>query len=176
MANVDNPSGFLPYSNPHHGSGQATITQHVLLATNAAIGVGSPLKVAAGGVDHASAGDALCGIAAEAKAASSGGFIKIWSDPFQLFVAQTDDTTGTATAEAAIGLNIDFVGTGVSNGRSLAELDESTALTTAALVFKLIEISKEVNGNQLNAYGQFNRLVVKINNHQFAASTGTAGI
>jgi hypothetical protein len=176
MANVDSANGFQPFVDPYGGAGQPIITEHDLLATNAEIGFGSPVKVAAGGVELASAADALCGIAAEYKAASAGGKIKVFSNPQQLFVAQTDDGTGTATALAAVGLNIDFVGTGVSNRRSTAELDEDSADTTATLPFKIIKLSPEMNGNAVNAFGEFNRLVVKINNHQFQGHTGTAGI
>ena len=177
MANVNNPSGFVPYTGPGTGSGNAQITEHDLLATNAEIGIGSPVKVAAGGVELAAASDALCGIAAEYKAASDSSLkIKIWSDPDQLFVAQTDDGTGTATALAAVGLNINMVGTGVTNRRSTSELDETSATTTATLPFKIMKLSDEYQGRARNAFGEFNRLVVKINNHQFGSSTGTVGI
>jgi hypothetical protein len=176
MANLDSANGFLPYNAPHGGNGQPTVSEHPLLATNAEIGKGSPVKVAAGGVELAAAGDALLGVAAEYKAASAGGVIKVWSDPQQLFVAQTDNGTGTATALAAVGLNIDHVGSGVSNNRSTAELDEDSAATTATLSFKIIDLSDEYQGNARNAFGEFNRLVVKINNHQLQGHTGTAGI
>ena len=178
MANIDNPNGFRPYNNPHGGSGQPTITYHPLNSSNSEIGVGTPVAVVAGGVDRAAAesSSALLGFAAEYKAASDGGLIGVWSDPLQLFVAQTDDGTGTATAAAAIGLNIDFTGTGVSNQRSTAELDESSADTTATLPLKIIDLSDEYQGNARNAHGEFNRLVVKINNHQLQGSTGTAGV
>lgn len=176
MANSNVPNGFKPYGSPHGGGGQPVVTEHALLSTNAAIGVGDPVKVAAGGVDRAAASDALCGIAAESKAASAGGTIKIWSDPQQEFVAQTDDGTGTATALAAIGLNADIVAGTPSNGRSIAEIDESSANTTATLPLKLLRLSDEYQGNVRNAFGEFNRLVVKINNHQFGSHTGTAGV
>ncbi len=178
MANIDNANGLQPYSAPHSGNGNPVETEHVLLSSNAAIGVGSPVAVVAGGVDHASAGagNALLGIAAEAKAASAGGKIKVWSDPLQLFVAQTDDGTGTASAEGDLGLNIDFIGVAVLNGRSTSELDESSAAVGATLQFKLIALSDEVQGKAVNAFGEFNRLIVKINNHQLSGGTGTLGV
>lgn len=179
MANPDMPNGFRPYADPFSGSGQPQITEHDVLATNVAIGIGSPVAIVAGGLDHATAGagNALCGIAAEAKAANSGGKLKVWSDPFQEFVAQTDNGTGTATALAAVGLNIDFVGTGVgANNLSTAELDESSAAVTANCQFKIKRLADEINGKNVNAFGQFNRFVVKINNHQFSTGTGTAGV
>jgi len=176
MANIDNPSGFMPYSSPHGGSGQPTVTEHLLLAANAVIGVGDLVSVQAGGVDKLTGNGAALGIAAEAKAASSSdSTIKVWSDPQQLFVGQTDDGTGTATAASAIGLNIDPVDGSASNGRSIQELDEDTAADTATLVFKIIALSDEYQGGVKNAHGEFNRLVVKINNHQLQGHTGTAG-
>ena len=178
MANVDNANGFQPHVAPFSGPGEALVTEHVLSATNSEIGIGTPVAVVAGGVDRATAGagNALLGISAEYKAANAGGTIKVWSDPQQEFVAQTDDGTGTATAAGAIGLNIDFVGTGVSNRRSTAELDESSAAVGATLQFKILRLSPEFQGKAQNAHGEFNRLVVKINNHQLQGGTGTAGV
>src|SRR3990167_11151573 len=120
MPNSNVPSGFKPYSNPFGAAGNAVVTEHPLHATNDEIGVGTPVRIVDGGVNRAAAAGTLglLGIAAEYKAASAGGDIKVWSDPNQLFVAQTDDGTGTATALGAVGLNIAFVGTGVTNRRS----------------------------------------------------------
>ena len=173
MANVNNPSGFLPYINPLSAcGGQAKIVYLPLAAANSAIGVGTPVTLASGAaVDIAGTSDALCGIAAEYKAANSGGTIAVWADPQQWFVAQTDDGTGDLTAAANLGKNCTFVGTGVSNRRSTAEIDENSGSDTATLLFKTIRLSDEAN----NAHGEFNRLVVKINNHQFGSHTGTAG-
>ncbi len=178
MANIDSANGFVPYKAPHSGNGQPTITEHVLHASNTAVGIGAPVAVVAGGVNLASAGtgNPMMGIAAEAKAASAGGKIKIWSDPQQLFSAQTNDGTGTATAAAAIGLNINFAGVSKSGNLSTAELNEGSAAAGATLQFKIIELSTEVQGKIINAHGEFNRLVVKINNHQLQGGTGTAGV
>lgn len=178
MANTNNPNGFLPYNSPYGGSGQPVITEHVLHATNSEIGIGTPVAVVDGGINIATAGtgNPMCGIAAEYKAASAAGTIKIWSDPQQRFVAQTDDGTGTATAAAAVGLNINFVGTSVTNRRATSELDENSATTGATLQFKILELSTEMQGKVQNAHGEFNRLVVVINNHQFKGHTGTVGV
>lgn len=180
MANKDNANGFMPYSHAKGGGGQATAMSYPLLSTNAAIGIGSPVFKTTSGVDHATAGtgNPLIGIAAEPKAANTGGTIKVWDDPFQLFVAQCDDGTGTATIAGALGLNINFINSGVQSANSKiskSELDESSATTGATLQFKIIALSTEYQGNALNALGEFNRLVVKINNHQLGSSTGTAG-
>jgi len=177
MPNIDNPNGFRVYTNPNSSSGTPTITPMLLADGNAAIGINDPLTITGGRVDRAAAGNALCGTAAEAKDASSGTAqeILVYADPDQQFVAQTDNGTGTGTAIGAIGLNFDFVAGVPSNGRSIAELDEDSALSTATLPFKSILLSNELQGNAFNAHGEFVRLIVKINNHQLLAHTGTAG-
>lgn len=171
MANSNNPNGFTPVQNANNGGGQPVVTYFDLSSTNTIIGKGDPVKSASGVIDRAAAGDALIGIAAEHKAANSGGTIAVWADPSQLFSAQTDDGTGTGTAVAAAQGNCNFVAGNASNGRSIAELDESSVNTTATLPFKLLWLEKSPN----NAYGEFNRWVCKINNHQLGSHTGTAG-
>ena len=172
MANKDNPSGFVPYIGLG-SKGKVELVYLPLLATNTIIGKGDPLTLAAGGANRAAASAALCGIAAEAKAASCGdATIAVWADPNQLFVAQTDDGTGDTTAATAVRKNVNFVAGNAVNGLSIAEIDEDTGNTTATLPMKLIRLSDEVG----NAYGEFNRMVVKINNHQFGSHTGTAGV
>ena len=177
MANPDIANGFRPVSAPH-SKGQPVATEYPLHATNSEIGIGTPVEIVDGGVNIGTAGtgNALLGIAAEYKAASSGGVIKVWADPQQEFVAQTDDGTGTATALAAIGLNINFIGTGVTGLNGESELDESSATTGATLQFKIIRLWKGIIGKTENSHGEFNRLVVKINNHQLQGHTGTAGV
>lgn len=178
MANNNSPNGFQPYLNPFNSGGTAKKVYLPLLATNAVIGIGDPVTIAAGGVDRAAASAALCGIAAEAKAASSGGSIAVWGDPDQLFVAQTDDGTGDTTDATGLRKNVNFVAGTPSNGRSIAEIDENSGTTTATLPFKIIALSNEFSGasGAQNAFGEFNRLVVKINNHQLGSHTGTAGV
>lgn len=176
MANPDIPSGFKPFLGGSHGSPE--IVELPLAAANAAIGIGSPITLGAAGVTHATAGtgNALSGIAAEAKAASSGGFIKVWGyrDYNQLFTAQTDNGTGTATNGLAdTNLNINFVGTGVSNGLSTSELDENSATSGATVQFTIVKLAKTFHSTAQNAAGEFNRLVVRINNH--TARAGVAG-
>ena len=176
MANNDNPNGFQPFMNPG-GSGKPFIFEFDLGASNSIIGIGDPLTQTSGLVERAAASDELVGIAAEAKAASAGGKIKVWCDPMQFFVAQTDDGTGTATSVGAILANINFVVTDATSGYSNCELDESSATTNAALPFKILRLSPEYSGasGAANAYGEFNRFIVKINNHMLQGGTGTVG-
>jgi hypothetical protein len=56
------------------------------------------------------------------------------------------------------------------------QIDSNTSATTATLPLKLIE-PLYTPDNELVAASQANtRWVVKINNHQLGASTGTAGL
>lgn len=171
MANSDNPKGFLPYLTP--SDGRPKIHYYDLLATNDAIGKGDPIVMHTDGyVNRAAASDILVGIAAEPKAANSGGKLAVWDDPMQEFVAQTDNGTGTATAQTCINLNANFVAGAPSSGRSIAEIDESSATTTATLPFRIVRLSDELG----NAFGEFNRLVVRINAHKAKGGTGTLGV
>jgi hypothetical protein len=171
MANKDMPNGFLPYLSP--ADGRPKIHYYDLLTTNDAIGRGDPIVMHSDGfVNRAAASDVLVGIAAEPKAANSGGKLAIWDDPMQEFVAQTDNGTGTATAQTCMNLNVNFVAGAPSSGRSIAEIDESSATTTATLPLRIVRLSEELN----NALGEFNRLVVRINAHKAKGGTGTVGV
>jgi len=171
MANRDNPSGFTPRY--HLTGGEIRTEQIGLAAANTIIGVGDPLlQTNAGLWDRAAASDVVSAIAAQAAAASAGGTILAYRDPNIVFSAQTDDGTGTATAQTAVNLNINFIIGNATNGRSIAELDETSADTTATLPFKIRERYLAID----NAYGEFNQLLVTINNHKDKGGTGTVGL
>lgn len=169
MANKNAPNGFNPYSTGQFGTPR--LRSYNLISTNAVIGQGTMVAMVADGVDAWTSG-AFLGVAAENKAANSGGTILVWDDPQQLFVAQTDDGEGTATTAAALSLNITATANGVSGIYSTQELDESSAAVGATLPWKLMYLSAAPD----NAYGEFNRWVVKPNNHQLQGGTGTVGV
>ncbi len=162
MANRDAPHGFLPVRTKG-GTCPPPLAPYALAAANSAIFMGDVVVLtAAGFVDRGAAAPAagtLLGVAAEDKAASAGGTIKVWDDPDIVFEAQTDDTTGTATAQTCIGNNIDIIATAGSGGHSNMELDESTSAVAATLPFKIVGLHKVVG----NSFGQFNRLLVVLN-------------
>ena len=171
MANRDNPSGLHPRY--RIGGGTICTEDVVLAAANAIIGVGDPLiQTAAGLWDRAAAADRIGAIAAGSAAASSGATIPAYKDPNIVFSCQTDDGAGTATARTAVNLNIDFLVTAATGGVSNVELDESSAAATAALPFKIRELYPSVD----NAFGEFNELLVTINNHIEKGGTGTVGV
>lgn len=174
MANLNIPNGFVPYRGGSSNKAPK-INEYALSSSNSEIGIGTPVTRASGVINIAGTTDALIGISAEYKAANSGGFIKVWDDPQQLFHAQTDDGTGDLTAAADMAKNCTFVGSGVSNRISTAEIDENSGSNTATLLLKVMGLWKGFQGKAQNANGEFNRLIVKINNHQLQGHTGTAG-
>ena len=140
MANIDAPHGFKPVRKI--GGGCMTASRYSLSASNGSIGIGDLLIIDTNGVitgrSAASPADGtVLGIAAEAVDANSGGTMLVYDDPSIVFEGQTDDGTGTSTAQTCVGANINVVNTAPSNGISQQELDESSAAVTAGLPFKV---------------------------------------
>ena len=106
------------------------------------------------------------------RAASTARLAYVCVDPNAIFEIQ-DDASATMTS-ADIGSNADLViGSGnTTTGNSAMELQSSSINTTATLQLKILNL---VNRDD-NAFGNQNRVHVKINNHQLAAHTGTAGV
>lgn len=174
MANRNNPNGFTPVA---HASGGEIRTEKVsITASNTVIGVGDPLMQVNDGTLNKWSSGAVAGIAAESKAANGGGSIQAYVDPNIIFEAQTDDgvTAGTTglTNSSGVNLNATIIAGTASNGRSTSEIDESSGATTATLPLKILGLSARVG----NAYGEFNRLLVQINNHVRKGGTGTDGL
>ena len=171
MANRNNPNGLTPRY--HLSGGSIRVEAVALAAANAIVGVGDPLvQTAAGLWDRAAAGDQVGAVAMGPAAASSGATIPAIKDPNVVYSCQTDDGTGTATAQADVNLNINFVVVAATDGRSNVELDEDSADTTATLPFKI----RGLWGSPDNAFGEFNELLVSVNNHEDKGGTGTAGV
>lgn len=201
MANVSRVNGFRPvkYLNgaPWNGqanlyfipSGDATATFIGDLVTldssgdpSGSGGNGYGVRSVVQGVAAGAVVGAIVGFAIDPtnlntpqyRAASTGRYVYVADDPNLLFEAQ-EDAVGGALALADIGLNVDFVvGSGsTTTGTSGMQIDTSTKATTATLPLKLVEFSRR----QDNEVGSANaKVVVKINNHQNAAATGTAGV
>lgn len=96
-------------------------------------------------------------------------------DPNVIFEAEVSN--GNLTT-ADVGLNCSFaIGSpSTSTGNSGAYVDAGTEATTAALELKLLGFVRRPD-NEYDASGiASSRVLVKINNSQLAASTGTAGV
>jgi hypothetical protein len=99
-------------------------------------------------------------------------------DPNLLFEAQEDGVM-TPIAMASVGLNASLISTSGGDtvtGASGMQIDSDTVSTTATLELKVMEAVARAD-NELVTAGQANtRWIVKLNNHQLGASTGTAGV
>lgn len=179
MPNPNIPNGFIPWSSPFGGSGQPKTVDMIKVAANSEIGIGSPVRTVADGVDLAAAAGTLGtgGVSAEYHAASGTSTnIKVWASPDQTFVAQMDDGTGVSVTAAVVGMNTTHVGSGVTNRMSTAELDESASTTTDTLQWRILLLAPVFMTNSRNAYGEFNRFIVKPNHHQLAGGAGHVGV
>ena len=206
MANISKPSGLKPVSTlsgaPYNG--QARL--YYVPATNAtALYVGDPVtrltaSADANGVPSVSigvAGSAICGVIVgvlpvaagvslqgttldltrRSLAASTAGYVMVADDPSILFEIEEGTTAGaagTALTASAIGNNANFIvlagASTVSDSGTL--LDNATENTTATLNLKIMSLAQRED----NAFGARAKWIVKINNHQYGASTGTAGV
>ena len=162
MANKDQPAGFVPFGR---------VLSSESLVAGGTIYPGDAVKLKSdGSVEVASASDALCGIALSY--AVSGERVLIADNPNQKFIVQADSSA--VDAQTDLNLNYDITATGGSSDYKLSrmELDHDTGATTATLPLKLLAIVQAPD----NALGANVKCVVKINNHQLSAGTGTAGV
>jgi len=171
MANRDCPHGFT--ARFHMTGGEIRTVKVKLCAANAEIFPGDVLEQEdTGAYDIAEAADVIGAVSASYAKASDGGYIQVYMDPDIAFSAQTDDGTGTGTAQTCVGLNVDFVATAGSGGHSNMEIDETSVLSTATLPWKIIGLYEKIG----NAFGEFNELLVVPNNHKMKGGTGTVGV
>lgn len=206
MANISKPSGLKPVSTltgaPYNG--QARL-YYVPAANATALYVGDPVtrltaSADANGVPSVAigvAGSAICGVIVGILPVSAGvslqgttldltrrslpvstaGYVMVADDPSILFEIEEGTTAGaagTALTASAIGNNANFIvlagASTVSDSGTL--LDNATEATTATLNLKIMSLAQRED----NAFGTRAKWIVKINNHQYGAHTGTAGV
>lgn len=171
MANRDAPHGFKPIYAKY---GEHCHTKKCTVATtHGIIGQGDLIEtVNDGTVRKATASStSLIGVAAHPLAANTGTELLVYDNPGQVYEAQTDDGTGTLTAQTGIFLNANFIDTATTTKFSIMEIDENSGNTTATLPLKIMGLYTVSN----NAFGEFNRLEVMINNHIYG-SLGVTGL
>lgn len=162
MANVSRPEGFRP-------KGDVLRANKYIAAS--AMYPGDLVKLdSAGKVSVAAASDALLGACAS-YAAADGDSVMIYDHPEQLYVAQADDAT--IDAQTDIHRNYDFVAAAASSTYRVSrmQIDASSQADTATLPLKVLGIEEKSD----NALGAYVKCICKINNHQLAGGTGTAG-
>lgn len=197
MANVSRKGGFQPLRYLSGAPWNGAVHLYSTAAADAtAIFVGDLVKLQGSAdakgiraVSQAAAGNPVIGSvvgvladyanlnAAPYRLASTVRYLLVCDDQDVLFEAQEDgDVDPLEMADA--GLNVNFVvGAGdTTSGLSGMQIDSDTEAVTATLPLKLIAPAQRAD-NELLAAGQaFTAWVVKINNHQLATGTGTAGV
>jgi hypothetical protein len=190
MANANNPMGFKPveiddvqvhrYFIPSTDSNAMFIGDPVILAGSAdADGTAATVALATAGTPNPIVG-IIVGFApvpgslyTKHRPASTNRYCLVMDDPEAVFEAQ-ENASGGALAAADVAQNLDFVaGSGnTTTGYSGYMLASNTKAGTATCQFKLLRLVARPD----NALGTYAKWLVKINNHQYAASTGTAGV
>ena len=203
MANVNKPSGLSPvqYLNGAPWNGQARVYS-IAYDYNTALYIGDPVTLSGtsdtNGVPGIVLGTAGYGNAIIGAVVGIGRYESLMANPNNLnityypangdgntnpwYAMVADDPniifeaqdTGTSTAIAAgdIGNNIDLK-TGTGNGFiSGWGIDDNTINSGATRQMKLMGLVRTQN----NAFGQYAKFLVKINNHVYGSGTGTAGV
>ena len=199
MPNVNRPNGLSPVRHMSGApySGQANLYS-VLAADTAALAIGDPVVSVAGGASNdgimavslATAGAAVIGVVVgifdnkngykggnpdslvrPAAAQSKDWYVLVADDPNLLFEVQ-EANSGTPLVAADVGLNCNLVAAANNGFVSGWTLDNSTELSTATLNCKILGLVQRAD----NTVGAAARWLVKLNNHQLAGGTGTAGV
>ena len=100
---------------------------------------------------------------------TKGYYILVADDPNILFEVQ-EGGAGAALTSASIGLNVNLLAGANSGFLSGWTFDNTTAAVGATLQMQLLGLVLKPN----NAFGQYAKWLVRINNHQYAA--GVAGV
>jgi len=190
MANVSRIHGFVPAKSGNGAPWNGQLTKYYVPATdNTAIFVGDLVKIAGTsdangvrGVTKAAVGDAVVGAVVNVeynmvdlntpqyRPASQARYVYVADDPNTVYEVQASGSV----AATVVGQNANHADAGgsTSTGQSGETVDLSTAATTATLTLKILDFVQSPE-NEVSADA---KLRVKINNHQLASGTGTAGV
>lgn len=130
MANTDFPSGFEPLK--YENGGDLSVEEGTIAAANSAIGYFDPLEMHTDGyLQQAQASSTrIVGVAAEYKAANSGGTIKYYPADGLVMRAQVDDATVAAQADLDLTYDITVGSPSSTTHRSIMEIDGDSSHAT----------------------------------------------
>lgn len=184
MANANTPFGLKPVRDA--GSKVMTgglETYYVPASDGTALYIGDPVVKAgsadAGGIASVTRAVAagpitgvVCGFVPDGtnsmpafRAASTAGYVLVSTDPNQLFEIQ--DNTGIAAADVGLNANMTTGSGNTYSKQSGFTLDAATKAATATLALKIVGLAQKPN----NAFGAYNKLLVKINNSTEASAS-----
>jgi len=152
MANTDFASGFEPLK--YENGGELQVEEGTISDSNSAIGYFDPLEMHTDGYlqQAQAASTRIVGVAAEYKAANSGGTIKYYPATGLVMRAQVDDAT--VAAQADLDLTYDMV-VGAPNAttkRSIFEIDgDSSHATDKPISILRVAPAQDIVGNALGA-------------------------
>lgn len=106
------------------------------------------------------------------RAASTGKYVLLADSPDQIFEIQTSNGTLTV-ADVGLNANIAVAAGSTTTGASGMTLDVATINTTATLPLRIVGFTQRPDNDNTAALA---KVLVRINNHQNAASTGVAGV
>lgn len=199
MANTSRVNGLSVVKNLAGGASTGQVNLYFIPSGNAtATFVGDAVKadatgdtVAAGGVAagyqsvvQAAAGDAILGVIVgfvvsptnlntpQYRVASTGRYVLVNDDPNTIYEVQTSNGT-LAVADVGLNASIAVAAGSTTTGSSGVTLDVATAATTATLALRIVGFSQRVDNDPTAAAA---KVLVKINNNQLGAGTGTAGV
>jgi hypothetical protein len=194
MANIDSAFGLIPVAHVGQTDNNGGQTQYSIGDTQTtAIFTGDPVKYKSDGtVEVATAGDPVVGVFGgcfytdpttskptwspyfPASLAPGDAKAFIWDNPMQTFIVQQDSVVSNLlAANLNENANLIFNAGNTTSGVSGVEIDSSSADVTAALQVRLIDFYAVPSNNTTANNSVF---VVKINNHQLMAGTGTLGV
>jgi len=199
MANANRPSGLKPvsYLNGAPYTGQARL--YSVGASESAMYIGDPVTLSGtadtnglAGISIGVAGSAIIGslvgflvakpgvslvatnldLTVRSLPASTAGFALVADDPNLIFEIQDGQSTPTAVTD--IGRNTNFlIAAGATTYSDSGTTTAATLTDSTTANLKLMGFTQRIDNTVAAAYA---KLLVKINNHVYGASTGTAGI
>lgn len=163
MANPDQPQGARP---------EGPVLRLSKYKAGSAVVPGEFVQLSADGYVDALASSGACLGVAMSRASAEGDDLLVADHPEQKFRIQSDGAE--VSAQDAVNLNYAIVCTAEDTLYKISrmELDADSGATTATLALKLLDIVDDPK----NAFGANVECIVKINNHQLAAGTGTVGV
>ena len=191
MANTNAKFGLRPIGKLGSNANSTGTTEYdILTGTTGSIFTGDPVKmVNTGGIAVAAAGDQLLGVFQGCRYTDSSGdviYSPYWptttaSDDAVGFIVDAPDTlfevqsaaTGSVV-QTVVGLNADIVYTAGSTTTGRSNVDLSGTMATGTAQCRIIGFSNDPENNALGtgSLSTYVNMIVKINEHFYAQTTG----